>query len=196
MRVTQAKSVQTLEGRLKESVRLLQARSKTLEDMTHEHAVCRQQRDAALDELKRCRVALEEAGLNAEQKASDAGSRLLHLQREKEALETEVSVLRGRVEECDAVAQRYEVRLEEGEEEVRRLEEQLVTLLVRAPHASGARGGGSRFVRVKNRPHDKEGTSVETERLPLFSPFLTQITNFKTRCAGSLLRQLTTGQNP
>ena len=148
MRVSQAKSVRALEGRLKESVRLLHARSKTLDDLADEHTVCRQQRDAALDELKHCRVALEEAGLNAEHTASEASSRRLHLEREKEALEAEVSVLRVRVEECEAVVQQYEVRLEEGEEEVRRLEEQLVTLLVRAPHDS-ARGGSGRSVIVK-----------------------------------------------
>ena len=52
------------------------------------------------------------------------------MRREKAHVDVELSVLRERV-------QRYEARLEEGEEEVRKLEEQLVLLLVRQPRSPG-----------------------------------------------------------
>ena len=55
---------------------------------------------------------------------------LAHVRREKAHVDVELSVLRERV-------QRYEARLEEGEEEVRKLEEQLVLLLVRQPRSPG-----------------------------------------------------------
>lgn len=60
--------------------------------------------------------------------ARQGENRSAQLAQEKAKLEGELGVFRERVE-------KYELRLEEGEEEVRKLEEQLVLLLVRQPRS-------------------------------------------------------------
>lgn len=63
-----------------------------------------------------------------------SGSSESHMYQEKETAENMLNSLREEVSS-------YEVRLEEGEEEVRKLEEQLLALLVRQPQQQSSGAG-------------------------------------------------------
>ena len=77
-------------------------------------------------------VALSQDAERAHALAREGEHRSAQLAQEKTKLEGDLSMLRERVE-------KYELRLEEGEEEVRKLEEQLVLLLVRQPRSPAPR---------------------------------------------------------